>query len=147
MLKKLFESILSESATAVVYRGTDNPKFEKPDHRTFTSEDEETAADYGNFLYRLEIDTSRCFDSLDGKMVEWIFENGFKLHDGYNGVDIETISDLPSAYDADSWEFIESTPGLVDFIFKKGWTAIHITEGGISNYYISPETIIAAQLI
>lgn len=142
MLSQLFETILTEqSGKLTVYYESNLTSLDRLNYPVFTSPRKEAVEDDGEHLYRMEIDIRRCFDSLDKEKIKWIYENGFNFYDGYRDFTIDNIEELPANYQVDSWNFIENTDGVINAIFKEGWTAIRATENKLPVYYILPSTI------
>lgn len=122
----------------------------------FASEEEHFARNYGNNLYELEVDLGDVFDSTQRKYVEEAYKHGFKFVDDWLDRDedednveydweneeyptIESYLNSPYS-ETNSFNVIESTPNLIDWILKK-YDSILITEESVVNYMFKPDGI------
>lgn len=141
------ESIFNET---IFYHGTDKENLEDDidSNFLFISESKNFAKDYGKYLYQVKVNLGNIFDSLSEKHIRLIYENGFKLTDTYYDKQYDTAEEVIEESDYnDTWEMIENTVGLVNWIFRNRFHSIKITEGGEVNYIIKPKDIISISKI
>lgn len=140
-VENYFDSIRYKGKT--IYRGTDiyelNKALSGKDIGHFFTEDLSFAEDYGDYVIRAEINTESIFNSLDYRNIKLIFDEGFTLSDNYNDVHFNSFEEYNessfSGKDSDTWDIIEYSEGVLDWIMSK-WDICLITEGGSTNYYI-----------
>jgi len=106
---------------------------------TFFSTDESEAESYGKHVSKVElVGGLRLFDSLDYNDLKLLFDEFDELYDTYYSEDdpeyyITSPEDMPSS---DTWEPIENTEGVIDWIRNNGYDGIWIYEGGIKNLFL-----------
>lgn len=156
-LRKLIREVLSESENILtLYHGSNDENFEKYD-KIFLSTDMDFAKSYGNKLFEVLVDVGNVFDSTNIKYIRLLYDNGFKLTDPYiekeedddiEGYDFENNyyttpkSFAMSKYNSTTWNPIEKTKGVIDWIFNNGFDSILITEDGVKNYLVKTKYII-----
>ncbi len=143
---KLFENFKNK----IIYHGTSTPHKISGAH--FFTEDERFACDYGHIIYKLELLTDNIFDTSLSKNIHLLYKEGFYLSDEYitmNGDEeyyptynfetdrFDTAEDFINSdhFGSDTWEAIEHSYGVMDWIASK-YDGCLILEGGVVNYYI-----------
>jgi hypothetical protein len=129
---KTFESYKFNN---ILYHGTDvQHKFDNQGDivdGTFLSEDVNTARRYGKYVYRVIIKEISIFDTLDINDTKILFNTFDELYDSWSDSYITDPTEFVNS--SDTWDGIENTNGVIQWIFDKGYRGIRITEGGISN--------------
>ena len=138
---KLFENFYNKSDnTDIVYHGTD--KLHKFNNRgnmsngTFFSEDDNEAHVYGQHIYEVTLNNNlKLFDSCninDCKLLFKIFDVLYDTYysEGKRGHEIKTAKKLANS--SDTWEPLENTPGVLDWI-ENNYDGIWLYEGGVRN--------------
>lgn len=165
-LKKLIiEEVSDNNIEIIAYHGT-NMEYDEDD-KIFVSLSKNFADDYGYTIFQISFTPEKIFDSTSLRDIKLLYDNGFKLTDEYIDRDpfgsewllekglyyfdeesgtgyyptaekfIEAINHL-----GNTWEPIEMTQGVIDFIEGKGYDCIYLIEDGIENYFIlEPEII------
>jgi len=154
-IRKLVREIIKESfqktGLTTLYHGSheNSNKFLKQ-KLIYLSTEKSFAKDYGINLFSVKVNLGKIFDSTNLKDIEKLYQSGFKLTDPYLDSDLDNLvynfkkeeyptakSFINSPYSiSDSWNAIESTEGVIGWIFKNGYDSILITEGGTENYLI-----------
>jgi hypothetical protein len=152
-----YKDFLLESKNIIkLFHGTSKNKFKREDNLIFLSEDSEFAKSYGEKVYIIQVDLGNIFDSLNIKHIKKLYKAGFKLTDPYIsdwGEEVETYDydneEYPTAedfiestYSNDTWNPIESTDGVIDWILSNNFDSILITESGINNYIVNKNRIL-----
>lgn len=131
-----------------LYHGTsDNKKEFQNDDIIFLSTSPTFAKNYGNNLLQIQVDLGTVFNSLELSHIQLLYKNGFKLYDpnvdedwddigyNFNKDEFKTAKAfINSPTNNNTWDAIESTEGIVDWIFNNGFNSILVTEDGIENY-------------
>lgn len=141
-----------------LWRGVDNQTValiengKTEDIGRFFSTEKHFAEDYGENIFEVKLLTNNVFNSIDPRKIHELYDNGYTLTDDY--AEDSGNMDFYSTYDfdndeyptaeaflqsphsnSDTWEVIEHSHGVLDYIMSKYDVAI-IYEGGIENYYI-----------
>jgi hypothetical protein len=163
---KTFEQYTHSNIT-VLYHGCDSETLDDINGYMFFSESSSFSSSYGDYLHEVQVELSNIFDSTSLEHIELIYNAGYHLSDPYfECMDDEEIEEMEvdgynieegyyetasafynSPYSSDTWEAIESTDGVIDWILSNGFDNIHITEGGYSNYYTHSDNIVSYRLI
>ena len=164
LIKYIIKEIAS-TGLITVYHGTDNSdqSFYKDD-KLFTSVSKEFTHSYGERIFELKIDIKNPFDSTDINDIKKLYDNGFTLTDPYLYDDtnqVEFLLEKGYTYDLDkdefptaedfmgtvdylmnTWEPIEYTHGVVDWIERNNFDSIYLLEDGVETYFILDMNII-----
>jgi hypothetical protein len=138
------------------YHGTNEGinKFTDQDNIFITS-DLDFVERFGVFIYSLKVDLGNIFDSTNINHIQKLYDVGFKIRDPYLDSDWDDMDydfekdEYPSAKSfinsphtrKNSWNGIELTDGVIDWIFDNGYNSILLTEDYIKNYLIKKEQI------
>jgi hypothetical protein len=114
---------------------------------TFFSESIDEARGYGKYLYRVAIGDIEIFDSLDVNSMKKLFGVFDALYDRYS--DSYITDPIEFVNSSDTWDGIENTRGVINWIKGEGYRGTRITEGGVSNIilFYPKEDIIEYNLI
>ena len=147
-IKSYFESFLTN--ILIVYHGSNN-LHDFTDSGgylttgTFFSEDKNVASHYGTYLYEVKIkDNLKIFDTSDINDAQDLCKN-FNLIDTYFGEGDEEyhVSANDLINHSNSWEVIENTPRVVDWLIRSGYDGVVIFEDGEKNYlFFHPSEVI-----
>lgn len=136
---KYLKTFESHSIYKIVYRGTNKKLDFIKNDMVWASEEEHEASSYGKVVYELEVDLGKCFNSLELKDIQVLYDNGYYLHDSYyddEEHEYNTAEDFCERGDSsDTWSSIEDSDGIIDFV-KENYDSILITEGGYTNYIL-----------
>lgn len=160
----------------ILYRGVPKESQKPTDNNyTFFAENKKFAKDYGKYIWKCTFKTLNLFISYKEESIVELYKKGFKLRDSYiefnwgklensyedviNAYDYDktTSSDnwgfksandyISSPYfDSDTWEAMEHTNGVLDYILSK-YDGIVLLEGGDITYYLDTTKIIDSELL
>ena len=149
----------------VLYRGEEKEWLKPTDNNySFFSEDKSFAEDYGDYIWKCVFKSLNLFISYKKESIVELYNNGFKLRDTYvedNWGKLGTsYEDVVGLYDydengrfddwgyksaqhlisspyfnSDTWEMIEHTNGVLDYILSK-YDGVVLLEGGQETYYV-----------
>lgn len=155
----------------ILYRGEENDWLKPTDNKySFFAYDKSFAEDYGDYIWKCTFKPMNLFISYDKNSIIELYENGFKLRDDYIefnwGKEGTSYEDVIGLYDydenkssdswgyksaahaisspffnTDTWEMIEHTDGVLDYIFSK-YDGVVLFEGGQKTYYLRTDNII-----
>ena len=155
----------------ILYRGVDNANIYPNDNEySFFAENKSFAEDYGDYIWKCTFSPLNIFTSYKSEGIHELYNNGFKLRDYYIEDNWDTLVDsgdvviglydyssdmeiddmgYKSAEDtmkspyigSDTWEMIEKTDGVLDYILSK-YDGILLLEGGEKTYYIRTDKIV-----
>lgn len=151
--------------TITLYHGTNHPESLDGNGYVFLSTQKSFSESYGDLIFECEVDLGNVFKTWEPKNIKDIYAAGFKLTDDYITSSYDESDEIAQYYDfkndyyptaesfingpffgSDTWEAIEHTRGLTDWIFSK-YDSIAIFEGGVVNYYTSTGRIVSKKLI
>lgn len=154
-----------------LYRGEEKDWLKPTDNtHSFFAHDKSFAEDYGDYIWKCSFKPMNLFISYDKSSINELYINGFKLRDTYiednwgkGGTSYDEVVDLydydesknsdnwgyKSAnhvisspfFNSDTWEMIEHTDGVLDYIFSK-YDGVVLLEGGQKSYYLRTDKII-----
>jgi len=152
----------------VVYRGESEDYTPTDNDYNFFAEDLSFAEDYGDNVWVCEFSPLNLFVSYEKKYIEELYDNGYILSDeyvedmwekqtdnmgkiyNYNIPNVEngykTASDFLASTGSDTWESIEKSHGVMDYILSK-YDGVILLEGGQVTYYIRTDKIIKCEII
>ena len=116
----------------ILYHGSDvEHKFDTRGYitdGTFFSEDINVARDYGKYVYQVVIKDVPIFDTTDIKDITELFDAFDELFDRYS----ETYISDPNGFihSSDTWDPIENTDGVINWLKAEGYHGVRIIEGG-----------------
>jgi len=151
-----------------LYRGEEKEQFNPTDNSySFFAKDKSIAEGYGDYIWTCIFKSINLFVSYEADSVRELYDNGYKLRDEYiefnwgEDEDIMKLYDFhpdgnmddwgyktPEAaissphFDSDTWEMIEHTPGVMDYILSK-YDGVMLLEGGSLTYYIDTGKIVS----
>lgn len=155
----------------ILYRGEEKDWLTPTDNTySFFAHDKSFAEDYGDYIWKCTFKPMNLFISYDKNSIIELYNNGFKLRDTYiednwgkGGTSYDEVVGLydynentssdnwgyKSAesvinspfFDSDTWEIIEHTDGVLDYIFSK-YDGVVLLEGGQKSYYLRTDKII-----
>lgn len=173
-LSKTFYGFLNEQINnkLVLYKGIEE-EWLKPNSNpySFFSESKKFAIDYGNYIWKCTFEPLNLFVSYDTKSIIELYDSGFKLRDTYIEFNWDGLDDyIYDLYDydlntnpdvwgyksanslinspyfgSDTWEMIENTNNVLDYILSK-YDGVILLEGGEKTYYIRTDKIIYCNL-
>jgi len=159
----------------VLYRGEEKDWLKPTDNDySFFSESKSFAEDYGDYIWKCFFEPLNLFVSYNKDSIIELYNNGFKLRDTYiednwgkMGTSYEdviglydydesgnpddwgykTANHLMSSpyFNSDTWEMIESSNGVLDYIISK-YDGVIMLEGGQKTYYVRTDKIINCEL-
>jgi hypothetical protein len=159
----------------VLYRGEEKEWLKPTDNEySFFAKDKSFAEDYGDYIWKCTFKPLKLFISYNKESIIELYDNGFKLRDNYiednwnkKGTSYDVSADLydydengnfddwgyKSAqhviaspyFDGDTWEIIEHTNGVLDYILSK-YDGVALLEGGKVTYYLRTDKIINCEL-
>ena len=106
---------------------------------SFFSTSERVAGEYGKYITKVELmDNLNIFNTINDDDLKLLFNEFDELHDTYYSEDeeeyhITSPDDLDSS---DTWEPIENTDGVVDWIRDQEYDGIWVYEGGVQNLFL-----------
>lgn len=154
----------------MLYRGVESPNYNPKDNSySFFAKNKNFAKDYGDYIWKCIFNPLNLFISYKENYIKELYDNGYKLRDeyiefnweqekdnvsynfnqknpdewGYNSV--EDVITSPY-FHSDTWEMIEKSNGVVDYILSK-YDGIELLEGGELTYYLNTNKIIKCELI
>ena len=158
-VRKIIRETIYKSSDNIrtLYHGTDyssDPSNMFGDPPYFFSTSKQFAEDYGTYVYEADVNLGKVFDSTSLDEVKKIYDAGYKLTDPYMTSGDGVVNIKSEYYDyknnyyptaehfingaanifKNTWEAIESTYGVIDWITSNGYDSILITEDGIVNY-------------
>lgn len=153
-MKNLIRRLLLETTeSTTLYHGTMSDRLDiEPNNRIFMATSDRFASDYGS-VFQCQVILGKIFDSANLEHIKLLYAAGFKLKDPYLDDNQEELSQYDSPYDwenynyptaeaylegglQDTWECIEKTEGVIEWIFRHGFDSIEVTEGGSNNYLL-----------
>ena len=168
-LRKHIREILEEATkkgALTLYHGTPTSKAFDGNGYIFLSSSKDFAKSYGDLLFECKVNVGKVFETWKPENIKKIYSAGFKLTDDYVTSSYGPEDDIAQFYDfdndyyptadsfingpffgSDTWEAIEHTPGVVDWILGENYDSIGILEGGIVNYYTAKQNILSKKLI
>ncbi len=154
---KNLKPVINENINNIktLYHGTsDNKKEFQNDDIIFLSTSSTFAKKYGDKLLIIKADLGNVFNSLEFNDIQLLYKNGFKLYDpnvdedwddiGYdfNKENFRTAKAfINSPTNNNTWDAIESTESVIDWIFNNGFDSILVTEDNIENYICKKNNI------
>lgn len=154
-----------------LYRGEEKEWLKPTDNDySFFAEDKSFAEDYGDYIWKCIFKPLNLFISYKKESIVELYDNGFKLRDTYiednwgkMGTSYEDViglydynenskfdewgyksaeSVISSPYfNSDTWEMIEHSDGVLDYILSK-YDGVALLEGGQITYYVRTDKII-----
>lgn len=126
---KLFENYRFNN---ILYHGTsEEHSFDSRGNisdGTFFSEDVNVARSYGDFVYCVKIKDIKIFNTTDINDINSLFGDFDELYDRYSD---SYISDPNEFLDnSDTWDPIENTDGVIEWMKSSGYRGVRIIEGG-----------------
>jgi hypothetical protein len=138
----------------VLYHGTSDNKDIIDRDYMFLSTSPTFAKEYGDKILQVKVNVGRVFNTLLLSDIQLLYKNGFKLYDpnvdddwddigyNFNKDEFKTAKAfINSPTNDNTWDAIESTEGVVEWIFNNGFNSILITEDGIENYICKKQNI------
>ena len=163
LIKYLLTEI-AQTGSITVYHATNDPEQSfKKNNKIFTSTSKKFVLSYGDNIFELTINPKNTFYSTDVKDIEKLYKKGFLLGDPYLDSEIDMYPNIkdhyvidnyegyyPSAEDfikgtemmGNTWEPIERTRGVVDWIERNNYDCIYLLEDGAETYFILDMSII-----
>ena len=153
---KNFKQFINENVEnlTILYHGTSDDKDVIDRDYIFLSTSPTFAKEYGDKILQVKVNVGRVFNTLLLSDVQLLYKNGFKLYDPNVDVDWDDIgynfnkdefktakAFVNSPTNDNTWDAIESTEGVVDWIFNNGFDSILITEDGVENYICKKQNI------
>ncbi|MCK9417740.1 hypothetical protein M0Q97_13940 [Candidatus Dojkabacteria bacterium] len=152
---KIFVNENIENFTTL-YHGTSDNKQEYIDDKDyiFLSISPRFAQDYGDKLLQVKVNIGKVFNSLSLSDIQLLYKNGFKLYDpnvdeemddigyNFNKDEFKTAKAfINSPTNNNTWDAIESTECVIEWIFNNGFDSILITEDDVENYICKKQNI------
>jgi hypothetical protein len=138
----------------ILYHGTSDDKEIIDRNYIFLSTSPTFAKEYGKNILQVTVNVGKIFNSLLLQDVQLLYKNGFKLYDpnvdedwddiGYNFKKDEFSTAkafINSPTNDNTWDAIESTEGVIEWIFNNGFDSILITEDAVENYICKKSNI------
>lgn len=158
----------------ILYRGVEDENY-KPDDNdySFFAESLNFASDYGDFIWKCKFINMNLFISYKEEFINELYNNGLKLKDEYIEFnwDNENIitpeikklyrydknsdnNGYLSAHDvikspyfhSDTWEMIEKSHGVLDYILSK-YDGVILLEGGQKTYFVDTSKMVDYELL
>lgn len=157
-----------------LFRGEEKEWLKPTDNTySFFAQDKSFAEDYGDYVWKCTFKPMNLFISYEMTSISELYNNGFKLRDNYiednwmkGGTSYDEVVDLydydesktsdnwgyKSAnhaiaspfFNSDTWEMIEHTDGVLDYILSK-YDGVVLLEGGQITYYLRTDKIISCE--
>ena len=154
--KNTFRVIINEKVTDIItlYHGTDSEKLVIKRDYIFLSTSPMFAKEYGQNLLQVKVNVGKVFNSLLLSDIKILYDNKYKLTDpniddewddiGYDFTndEFETAQAfIDSPTNGNTWDAIESTEGVIEWLFNNGYDSIIITEDNVQNYICKRKNI------
>ena len=153
---KQFVNNINENVSNLItlYHGTSDDKEIIDRDYIFLSTSPTFAKEYGDKILQVSVNIGKIFNSLSLQDIQLLYKNGFKLYDPNVDEDWDDIGydfnkdefKTPKAFinsptNDNTWDAIESTDGVVEWIFNNGFGSILVTENMVENYICKKENI------
>lgn len=163
-IKPLFEN----ENNLILYRGEEKDFLHPLDNDySFFAKDKSFAEDYGDYIWKCIFKPLDLFISHKAESIKELYDNGFKLRDNYiefnwGNSTTDNIRDLydydenkpfdsygyksykhvikSPYFQGDTWEMIEHTTGVLDYILSKH-DGVELLEGGQITYFVRTDKI------
>lgn len=166
--KIVFEILMEDSQTKILYRGVEDPNHKIRDYEFF-AENPKFAKDYGKYIYKCSFQPLNLFYSYEPKFIQELYKKGYKLQDLYvedmwddlreemeelydfeNGQEPgyknwESVVNSPY-FGGDTWDMIENSHGVLDYILSH-YDGVALLEGSEKTYYLNTDKLDSCEFL